>query len=168
VIPYTKFMSQYGSLARDQFLEAIQDPYVLITLGAVAQDAGFQTVKFTKEAAVTESGERKGSMVLPVRKRPNANAFGMMITIGRATNNDLVIDHQKISKFHAYFRQVGTKWRICDANSRNGTAIGGIPVESGQEGLPVNSGSQIKLGKAVSLVFLAPIDLFLRLSADRR
>tara|TARA_R110002072_G_C7663980_1_gene509857 strand:- start:39 stop:542 length:504 start_codon:yes stop_codon:yes gene_type:complete len=167
VIPYQTFLHSHGGLSREQFLNQVDVPHVLITQTAGARDTGFQTVKFTKEA-VSESGERKGAMVLPVRKRPDANAFGMMITIGRATNNDLVIEHQKISKFHAYFRQAGEEWRICDANSRNGTEVGDIPVEPGQEGLPVYSGSRIRLGKAVSLVFLEPTDLYTRCLADAR
>ncbi|MBL4847766.1 MAG: FHA domain-containing protein [Planctomycetes bacterium] len=166
MISYQTFLVQFGSLGRDDFLKAIEVPYVLITQTANAQDSGFLTVKFTKEA-VTKSGEREGSMVLAVRKRPDANAFGMMITIGRAANNDLVIEHQKISKFHAYFREAVSGWRICDANSRNGTTIGEVPVEPGQEGLPVKSGARIKLGKAVSLVFLEPADLYNRCLADR-
>ena len=167
MIPYQKFVAQYGALSREQFLSAIDVPYVLITQTAGRGESSFLTVKFTKEL-VSASGERKGSMVLPVCKREGANAFGMMITIGRATNNDLVIEHEKISKFHAYFRQVGSDWRICDANSRNGTEIGEALVAPGQEGLPVNSGSQIKLGKAVSLVFFAPSDLYARCLADSR
>lgn len=167
MIPYQTFLQGHGSLSRDQFLNQIDVPHVLVTQTAVAPNAGFQTVKFTKDA-ISASGERKGAMVLAVRKRPDANAFGMMITIGRAANNDLVIEHQKISKFHAYFREAGTEWRICDANSRNGTEVGEIPVEPGQEGLPLYSGSRIRLGKAVSLVFLTPADLYTRCLADSR
>lgn len=167
MIPYQTFLQSHGGLSRDEFLGRIDVPHVLITQTAAARDTGFQTVKFTKEI-VTESGERKGAMILPVRKRPDANAFGMMITIGRATNNDLVIEHQKISKFHAYFRQIGSDWRICDANSRNGTEVGEQEVEPGQDGLPIYSGSRIRLGKAVSLVFLAPPELYTRCLADAR
>lgn len=163
--PYETFLIRYGQMSQAAFLAEITCPHVLITQTAVARDSGFMTVKFTKEL-VTESGERRGITVLPVHKREGANAFGMMITIGRAANNDLVIEHQKISKFHAYFRQVGSDWRICDANSRNGTAVGEEIVAPGQDGLPVRSGQHVKLGKAVDLVFLAPSDLYNRVVRD--
>lgn len=167
MIPYQTFLASHGGLSQEEFLARVDVPHVLITQTAAGRETSFQTVKFTKEL-VSESGERRGSMILPVRKRADANAFGMMITIGRATNNDLVIEHQKISKFHAYFRQVGSDWRICDANSRNGTQVGETDVEPGQEGLPVYSGSRVRLGKAVSLVFLAPADLYARCHSDSR
>lgn len=165
MIPYQTFVAQYGALPEGEFLSRITDPHVLITQSQGARDSGFMTVKFTKEA-VTESGERRGAMVLPVSKREGANAFGMMITIGRAANNDLVIEHQKVSKFHAYFRKAESGWRVCDANSRNGTQVGELTLEPGQEGHEVRSGQRVMLGKAVELVFLSPADLYARLKKD--
>lgn len=160
MISYREFLVQYGTLPLDAFLEAIQEPYVLVTERETPRDAdsGFLTVKFSKES-LSSSGEAKSSL-LPVRKRSDSNAFAMMITLGRAPNNDMVVDHQKISKFHAYFRQVGSDWVICDANSRNGTAVNGRPVEPGQTGAPVASGTSIKLAKLVDLLFLEPRELY--------
>jgi pSer/pThr/pTyr-binding forkhead associated (FHA) protein len=168
LIPYQTFLQSHTGLSREQFFGKIQVPHVLITTTVAGRESGFQTVKFTKEAVTESRGSSKGTMILPVRKRPEANAFGMMITIGRAANNDLVIEHQKISKFHAYFRQTGDEWRICDANSRNGTEVSEVEVTPGQDGLPVFSGSRVRLGKAVTLVFLAPAELYTRCLADAR
>lgn len=165
MIPYQTFLSEYSQLSESDFLARVQHPHVLITQTAAARDSGFMTVKFTKES-VSESAERRGTTILPVQKREGANAFGMMITMGRAPNNDLVIEHQKVSKFHAYFRQVGSEWRVCDANSRNGTAVGESTVEPGQDGLEIRSGQRVKLGKAVELVFLSPRDLFAKIRKD--
>ena len=66
--------------------------------------------------------------IAPLRKRPGGNAFTGMITVGRADNNDLVISDGTVSKFHAYFRRLGQRWTITDANSRNGTMVDGQVV----------------------------------------
>ena len=157
--PYTQFAQEHKSLSQDEFLAKVDVPHILVTERQAVRDeeAGFMTVKFTKEV-LSESAEAQ-TFVLPVRKRPEANAFAMMVTVGRAPNNDLVLDHQKVSKFHAYFKQIGEKWAICDANSRNGTAVDGLALQA-QIAHPLKSGSKIKLAKVIDLVFLTPAGLY--------
>lgn len=163
--PYQKFLEQHADLGRDEFLAQIQEPYLLVTVAADRQrSAGFRTVKFTKESL--DQAEASGPSLIPVRKRADGNAFGMMITMGRANNNDVVIPDGKVSKFHAYFRQVGSEWRISDANSRNGTYLNGLSVPQDQ-GMPIVSGSKIKLAKTLELVFYDPPGLFDKLQQDK-
>jgi pSer/pThr/pTyr-binding forkhead associated (FHA) protein len=159
-------MTRYGSLSQEDFLQQVSDPHVLLVERKSVRDSdsGFLTVKFTKEI-LAESGERK-TFVLPVKKREGSNAFAMMITVGRAANNDMVVEHQKISKFHAYFRNSGAAWSICDADSRNGTIVDGVQVPTGQQGLAIQTGSRIKLAKVIDLEFFEPSALFDRLQAD--
>tara|TARA_B100000965_G_scaffold391803_1_gene400300 strand:- start:151 stop:672 length:522 start_codon:yes stop_codon:yes gene_type:complete len=163
VTPYTQFAQDHKHLSRDDFLAKVGVPHILVTEKQAVRDeeAGFMTVKFTKEV-LSESAEAQ-TFVLPVRKRPDANAFAMMVTLGRAPNNDLVLDHQKVSKFHAYFKQLGEKWVICDANSRNGTVVDGLELQA-QIAHPLRSGSKIKLAKVIDLVFLTPEELFQRIN----
>ena len=55
------------------------------------------------------------------------NPFATEVTLGRTFNNDVVVDHQSISRFHAYF-QLDPKrgvWRVVDAESKNGTWVRG-------------------------------------------
>ncbi|MGE0708744.1 MAG: FHA domain-containing protein [Planctomycetota bacterium] len=163
MIPYREFAQQYASLSEEEFLRQIKEPHVLMVerRNLRESESGFMTVKFTKEA-LAESSETR-TFVLPIKKRAGSNAFGMMITLGRAPNNDLVVDHQKISKFHAYFRDAGSSWLICDADSRNGTVVDGVPLEPGQQGRPVHSGTRVKLGQVVELVFYLPKELYKKL-----
>ena len=63
----------------------------------------------------------------------------------------------------AYFKQLGEKWVICDANSRNGTVVDGLELQA-QIAHPLRSGSKIKLAKVIDLVFLTPEELFQRIN----
>jgi hypothetical protein len=50
---------------------------------------------------------------------------GARITFGRTEEQDLVIDHPSVSRFHAWFeRGKGSRgWQVADNGSRNGTVV---------------------------------------------
>jgi hypothetical protein len=74
-------------------------------------------------APVAEAGRSHMQLVvLPLLKVQDL--FPDMITVGRAANNDVVIDDVAVSKFHAYFRMEDPP-QIVDADSSNGTKVGG-------------------------------------------
>lgn len=164
LISLNEFARSNAGRAREDFLADVREPYLLIPSlapAAVSDDPGsFSTMRFAPAAA--RSGPAEGSMVIPVRKRRDSNAFAMMITLGRAPNNDLVIPDQRVSKFHAYFRRLGDRWMINDANSMNGTWVDGQPVPSDRSAA-LKSGSSIRLAETLELVFLEPSDLFARI-----
>ena len=63
-------------------------------------------------------------VAIPVMKaEPNAFPFG--ITIGHAENNDIILRHQKVSRFHAYVQRAGEAFTLVDANSKNGAWLDG-------------------------------------------
>jgi hypothetical protein len=151
------------------FLDLIREPHLLVPALNRAdnnQDEGasFLTVRFKPRAPGGAKDDIQG--VLPVRKRRDSNAFAMMITLGRAPNNDLVIPDQRVSKFHAYFRRIGEQWAINDANSMNGTWVDGQQIPSGQSA-PLRSGARIALAETLELIFLDANDLFARVTADK-
>lgn len=51
-----------------------------------------------------------------------------MTTIGRGTDNDLVLESTDVSRHHARIEFVGGYWRIVDLGSTNGTRVNGQPV----------------------------------------
>ncbi len=57
--------------------------------------------------------------------------FGMnkvQITIGRASDNDIVLSSLDVSRHHARLEQVGNGWRIVDVESRGGTFYNGRKI----------------------------------------
>ena len=163
MITYADFSKEHKGLTQEQFLAKVRVPYLL--MGAApspprSSNAGFMTVKFTKERLQESVAQET---LFAVEKRTGSNAFAMMITLGRASNNDLVVPDQRISKFHAYFRQVGSEWTISDANSRNGTFVDGVQVPT-DKGYPITSGARIKVAKSLELEFLDPQALYARLN----
>ncbi len=94
-------------------------------------------------------------LVLQVEKQAaKANAFAMGITLGRVPTNDVVIDDGSISRFHAYFQFDTRKhvWTLTDADSQNGTLVGGKRTSGHQL---IEDGAQLTFG-AVPTRFLLP------------
>lgn len=68
---------------------------------------------------------------------------GQIMTIGRAPTNRIVLHDEVCSRYHCEVFQTGSTWKIRDLQSRNGTLIGGEPVEGEVELKP---GQVIEIG----------------------
>lgn len=166
---YTEFLSTYGKLTREAFFEEVQAPHLYVASAPdMDLDALFRTVQFVsgRGGSDTPSGPFNAARVaaslapqgvLPLRK--DGNAFSMMITLGRAPNNDISIADRRISKFHLYFRQARGAWTVTDANSTNGTHVDGIRLAP-ERSYGLRSGATIELGGGLRLLFLMPEDLY--------
>ena len=55
---------------------------------------------------------------------------GERLTVGSATDNDVVIDDSSVSRVHALLHQLNGRWFIEDCGSRNGTAVNGHQLTS--------------------------------------
>ena len=102
-----------------------------------------------REALLSTPRKRRPSsettlIVLPVRKVQEA--FASMITVGRTSNNDVVIEDVQVSKFHAFFRISGDQLELADAGSRNGTFIGKLRLEAKGAARPVRAGETVRFG----------------------
>lgn len=81
--------------------------------------------------------------VVPIRKR-SEGSFLQNVSIGRARNNDIVLRHAGVSKFHASIEvQDGPRLIVRDSESRNHTYIDGQLVVNRVEVLP---GQMIRFG----------------------
>ena len=64
------------------------------------------------------------------------------IRIGRAPENDLVVQDGSISRYHARIHRAGTQWRIEDLGSKNGTHVNDLSSPTGT----LRDGDEILLG----------------------
>ncbi len=97
-------------------------------------------------------------LIFEVRKgvhaRPSGLGFG--ITVGRAANNDIMLDDPTVSRFHASFQQEPRTgvWHLQDAESQNGTYVGDARVDA-RIPAPLASGASLRFGE-VRVLFLLP------------
>ena len=68
-----------------------------------------------------------------------------VVRIGRASDNDVVIGNQRVSRYHAQLRWVESSWLVYDLDSTNGTFVDGQRVDSAQPHA-VAAGATLRLG----------------------
>ncbi len=91
-------------------------------------------------------------LLFEVRKRP-ANA-SLDVTLGRMPGNDIVIEDNTVSRTHACFRMEPHTglWTITDAESHNGTFLGGVLIVPGRP-MPLFDRAALRFGD-VEVAFL--------------
>lgn len=88
----------------------------------------------------------------PLKKASDAQAFASTILVGRASTNDVCLQHQSISKLHARLRLVGDDVVASDAGSSNGTIVNGLALKEGEE-LTLKSGDLVRFGECALQLF---------------
>ncbi|HEY3060673.1 MAG TPA: FhaA domain-containing protein, partial [Chloroflexota bacterium] len=68
-----------------------------------------------------------------------------LVRIGRAVDNDVAIDNQRVSRYHAQARWVESDWLVYDLDSTNGTFVDGERVFPSQP-RPLRVGVVVRLG----------------------
>lgn len=114
----------------------------------------------TQTGVITDKPRSGEPLVFEVKKSDKQNAFPMGVTIGRTDNNDIVIDDNSVSRFHAYLQKdLRThQWKLVDAESKNGTWLGSTRLLA-NHGEPVDDQSRVKVGD-IELLFLEPDSFF--------
>jgi pSer/pThr/pTyr-binding forkhead associated (FHA) protein len=104
-----------------------------------------------------------GQAVFYVVAKSVKNAFADEVTLGRTANNDITIEDNSVSRFHAYLSpdkkgpvagrtgQQGA-WSLVDAKSTMGTFLSGKQLKP-KTPVPIASGTTFKVGE-VELQFL--------------
>lgn len=99
---------------------------------------------------------------LPLKKKravgaPEGNVRGSVfgtVLVGRAASNDVIIEHESVSKLHARVEVGEAGVTIRDAGSSNGTRVGDVAV--GDEGVVVKDGGDVVFGACAFVVVSAP------------
>ncbi|MBI5496415.1 MAG: FHA domain-containing protein [Deltaproteobacteria bacterium] len=82
-----------------------------------------------------------------------------VVALGRAADNDIVIEERSISKAHARLKRTAAgEWEVEDAGSRNGTRVNGTRVAL-DTARALRSGDVVNFGD-VSCLFISSRDLF--------
>jgi len=68
------------------------------------------------------------------------------ITIGRATDNNVVIDNKLASRYHAIIQKIKDDYYIKDLDSTNGTLLNGQPIPKDKY-VKLGSSDTVTIGK---------------------
>ena len=79
------------------------------------------------EAAVAIAPQGRPFLVLEGRR--HVNLLQPVISIGRALDNDMIIEDSRVSRHHAQLRLRYGRYVLYDLGSSGGTAINGYPIE---------------------------------------
>lgn len=93
-------------------------------------------------------------------KRPGL-PFPRIISLGRTTSNDVVIDVRSVSKLHGHFETRDGDWSFSDNDSTSGSWLNGTRLEP-KRGYPLKSGDTLRFGPDMEAVFLTPAALYAR------
>ena len=67
------------------------------------------------------------------------------ITIGRDSDNDVVVDNKLASRHHAVVQKIKNAYFLKDANSTNGTYVNGVRIPKDKY-IKLNPGDKITIG----------------------
>ncbi len=133
--PLSLFSRALTDLGPDGFADRFSGSF-LVFYGALPGPTTGQVTKGPEPTGFeAETTMDLGLFATPVQKTPRC-AFPF-VAVGRAGNNDVVLGHDTVSKFHAMFRFRDGRVTLQDAKSRNGTFLDGTPVPHRDEGEPV-------------------------------
>ncbi|MEL6545590.1 MAG: FHA domain-containing protein [Myxococcota bacterium] len=162
----TDYRAFARSMNRDEFVERFPHPFLLVTRDHTSDATReFQTRDIS--ALELENGRPKRTQTEAFLVNREGSAANSMVTVGRATNMDIVLSSPSVSKLHAYFQRNidGSGWTFADAGSRNGTVLNG-QLLAHKSNEPVKSGDIIVFAKIFRAEFLDPAQAYVQLSAS--
>ena len=161
-LPIRSLRADARVLSARDFEDRHGSAFLLLTAADLARPQGpasteVQLIGFDDDPAVATAS--LALVAYPVQR--TGRSVGHLITIGRATNNDISIPDLSISRFHAFLKVGETgSWQLQDAGSTNSTTVNGVSVPQQGHGSAVSlkSGDNVRLGQ-VELTFLGVDEL---------
>jgi FhaA, N-terminal domain/FHA domain len=159
--------------AAERGLRPVSEPRVdlaedaSVRVGSVRVEARFVDVEPARQAALDDAldGTRRLRLAELAAAAPTpradrerslwlTDALGLrsvldpqagLVRIGRALDNDVPIDNQRVSRYHAQARWIESDWLLYDLDSTNGTFVDGERVFPSRP-RPLRAGSSVRLG----------------------
>ncbi len=163
------FLKKYRDLSGTEFVSRFNHGFLLINKREDNEGGDgreFRT-KLSHDLSDYVKAGHDDARLFPLLKRGSAHSFSM-ITVGRSSANDLVLEKDAISKFHAYFkRNKKGEYTVSDAGSTNGTTVNSERLE---KNIPVTlvGGEAISFGNTFVAAFHTPTTLYGYISVVKR
>jgi hypothetical protein len=170
-----EFRQETAALAQDDFVACYEHPFLVRgrdlaanQVEATSLPAQFRTsvmrIPTAKELAASKemrsSVREVGSWPVYVVRKQARSVFSGRISIGRTATNDIRLDGQEISKFHAYFTWDDDRsaYYLSDAGTTNGTRVNHDLIPSGERTKLVD-GDVIHIGPC-TLYYYSPAGFY--------
>ncbi|WP_394828650.1 FHA domain-containing protein [Pendulispora albinea] len=138
-----------GALTREQFVRDYPGYYLVVTPNPESLNIGYRTVAMSVASARKSEGAPPATFdIVPIAKAPH-NPYPDRVSIGRATNCDIVFRDASVSKLHAHFHDFRAgapgPLRVVDLGSSNGTRVNHVILEP-QHPVVLEPGDTLQLG----------------------
>lgn len=148
--PLESFQPAVRSLSPAEFEDRHGAGFLLLSTAGLHVPSGpaMTEVRLDDEETGGECTADIAVLVYPLRR--GGRSVGHLITLGRASNNDVVIPDVSVSRFHAFVKAPrGRPLQIQDAKSTNGTTVNGrsIPPQGRGPAVDLKSGDSVRLGQ---------------------
>lgn len=155
----SSLLAEVESLSKAQFAEKYPHPWLLSEAPrirpisasrleiaspatAIASDTSTRVVR-SMPAADEVRSQPERFIVTPVVKTER-NPWLDRIMVGRAKNNDVVLDNQSVSKAQAYFTRGSAKLLLAAYQTVNPTLLNGVALVPNAAGMPVPDGAELQ------------------------
>jgi hypothetical protein len=127
----------------------VESFHIALSTAKPAPRAADDSREIVSRDAVDYAGSTSGNLVARLIVVRDTEEFSFPLTresfaVGRHENNDIVVDNERVSAFHARIDRGPDGYVLVDLNSTNGTFLNSHRVTVGV----LNSGDEIRLGPA--------------------
>jgi hypothetical protein len=133
--------------------ETIERRSIVVGCGGITEQEGDTGATLEMQPALAEQQRAcsplpHGSPFLVLQGRRHVNLLKPVVALGRALDNDVIVEDPRVSRRHAQLRRRYNRYVLYDLGSRGGTRINGYPVEE----CVLHSGDVISLA-GVELIY---------------
>jgi hypothetical protein len=156
-ISLAEFCEDAGRLSPSDFEERHGAGFLLLTATPLQVPTGPAMTEVNLDGDEPGSACTADVALLAYPLARSERSAGHLITLGRTSNNDVVIPDLSVSRFHAFLKPgPNGGFQLQDANSTNGTTVNGtsVPAQGHGAAMDLKSGDSVRVGQ-VEFTFLS-------------